>query len=180
MTKKLTVAALFICALFAAGCTKDASEDLIGSYTYKTSGTLTLLETRFVGLDDDALASILEEGTVIDTLTFALTPEQGQMHVVRRDGAQVLVTFNDITGNADVAEASVDGGEIVIAPGQTKSVQLSDGLLKLGPRTVGYGGTGRRYDDMLIIELDYEGEFEVNGTAMTVISSDVHCVAQAN
>ncbi|MDO5443546.1 MAG: hypothetical protein Q4G10_07730 [Bacteroidia bacterium] len=180
MKKRIFVLALCLCALLTAGCTKDASKDIIGSYTYKTSGTVTLMATQLIGLDEATLAMYRQMGINVDPVVVGLYPEQGQMHIIDTDNGKVTVTFNDLLGNADVATGRVDGSVITLDEGQVKAAQLTDGSDKMGAGIVSYTGKGAKYDDMLIIDLEYQGQFTVQDVPMTVIASDVHCVAQQN
>lgn len=175
----MLVTALLSCALMLAGCSKDGSRDFPGSYTYKTSGTVTLMASALAGLDEATLAAYKAAGMNVDPVVVGLYPEQGQMHVIK-DGDRFILTFNDILGNADIAYATADGDELDIAPGQTKAAQLTDGSEKIGAGMVAFSGSGKKYDDMLLLDLEYQGVFSVNDIPMTVVASDVHCVAQKN
>lgn len=176
------VMALITGALILGACSKESSKSLAGSYTYKTSGTVTLMASQLVGLDAATLAAYKAAGISTDPVMIGLYPEQGQLHIMKKDGSdsEAVITFNDILGNADVAQGTINGSTLTLAEGLRKSAQLTDGSDKLGAGIVAYSGTGRKYDDTLIIDLVYQGVFKVNGIDMTVVSSDVHCVAQAN
>lgn len=172
--------ALVAISFLFSGCSKECSRDLTGSYTYKTSGTVTLMPSQLVGLDEATLAQYRAMGISVDPVVIGLYPEQGQLHVVEKDKDKVMVTFNDILGNADVAEGTVSGNEITFAGISTKAAQVTDGTEKIGAGIVKYSGKGTKYEDMLVIELVYEGLFTVSEVSMTLLSSDVHCVAQYN
>lgn len=165
MKRFMMIAAAVAAAFVLASCSKDPARELLGSYTYKTSGTVTL-----VAVD------------CADTLVASLSPEQGQLHIVR-DGAgdgKVVVTFDDLLGNADIADGIVNGKQISLTGKTRKSIVLTDGILTFGSGQVDYSGAGRRYDDMLVLDLSYSGAFRMDGIDMVVIDSDVHCVARCN
>lgn len=176
----LAAATAFIAVLFAA-CTKDSSKSLIGSYTYKTSGTVTL-QTNLDNLDEDVRAALEKLGFKNSPTTVELYPEQGQMHIQdsKAGDGKVVITFNDLLGNADVADGTVNEDRVTITGTPVKSVHLTDGTLKIGSGNVTFSGSGRKYDDVLIFDLVYEGSFTVSGVRMDILSSNVRCVAQKN
>lgn len=159
-TKPLMMAALLCAALSIVSCKKDASRQIIGSYTYKTGGTVTF------------------EG---ETEASGLFPEQGQLHIVDSGDGHVILTFNDITGGADVATAVVDGNSVTIDGTFTKFVSISDnGILKEGAGRVKCSGSGKKYDNILILDLRYEGNIDTGLNTKKIMESDIHCVAQEN
>lgn len=162
----LVSAAIAAFAFLASSCDKS-SQNLTGSYTYKISGTLTLGDDSGSGLDG---ASV----------TVALNPEQGQMHVVEESDGNYLVTFNDLLGNVDVSPAKIDGNELTLAGTEMKSIQFREGLLNLDGGMVTYGGSGKLLDDMLILNMEYTGQIKVGGVSRTITESKVVCVAQHN
>lgn len=169
------IASVIALAMFAAlialtSCQKTSLETLSGSYTYKTSGVVGLAPTQLIGT-----------GLPIDTTWVALYPEQGQVNIVTKDAesSTVIVTWNDLTGNACSTEARVDGNNLTLTP-NTKTVKLTDGSETIGGGIVRFSGGGTLYDNMLIIPMTYQGVFELNGYSMTVVSSKVECIAKAN
>lgn len=183
MKIRLFAAALAAGAILFGGCTKDASKEIIGSYSYKTSGTLTLVESVYAAMTSEELAAAKENGEKIDTVIIGLIPEQGQMHILQAEGQEgrIIVTFNDILGNADITGGSYSGTGVTLDEGSSKTIYLTeDGAIRLGSGIVSYSGKGSKLEDMLLIDLIYEGEVRMIGTDMTIIESDVHCVAQHN
>ena len=180
MKTRLIAAALLAGAIILGGCSKDGASGMYGSYTYKISGTVVLLPTQLAGLDAATLAAYKAAGVSTDPVAVGLYPEQGQMHVLDDGDGKVVITFNDLLGNAEIARGTVDGDTIHIDAGMTKAAQLTDGNEKIGAGMVKYSGNGTRYDDTLIIYLTYGGEFKVGDVPMTVVGGEVHCVAQAN
>ena len=179
MKGKIISAILIACTMLFTGCSKDSKDSIPGSYTYKISGTVTLMATQLAGLDAATLAAYKAAGIAVDPVVVGLYPEQGQMHILE-DGDNFIVTFNDLLGNADVTSATIDGGTITLAGTDMKAAQLTDGNNKIGAGIVVFGGSGKKYDDMLLIDMQYQGQFTVNNISMTVVASDVNCVAQAN
>lgn len=175
MKRILIAAALMISALFLASCKKDESKNIIGSYTYKTSGTVRLRIVK--PADPDSFVKVLD--TVV---TVGLNPEQGQMHIVSSgDNGAAKVTFNDIGGNVDVADARISGSTLTLEGTPSKEVRFSvDKIISVAGGIVSYSGSGRKYDRTFIADLKYHGDFVVAGFGISVVDSDVHCVAQSN
>lgn len=180
MKKFKFIAAALLCAALSISCNKDNTAGFGGSYTYKISGTVTLMAKDLVGLDAQTLAAYKQMGVKVDPVTVALNPEQGQMHILEGDDDALVVTFNNILGNADVTTATVTGGTILLSGKDTKTAQVTDGVNTLGGGIVLFGGEGRCYDDMLILNLTYQGGFSIGDVEMVVTGSDVKCVAQKN
>lgn len=161
MKKTIRTAIVALCAALAlCGCSKSKNS-LPGSYTYKTSGSITVSG---------------EDGSSV----LCLHPEQGQMHVLDDGDGRVVVTFNDISGNADVAYGTIDGNELTLDKKQQKAISLTEGTLKVGSFVVGYTGKGRLLEDMLIIDLEYSGHIEIGEKEMAITETSVHCVARKN
>ena len=102
------------------------------------------------------------------------------MHVLDDGDGRVVVTFNDISGNADVAYGTIDGNELTLDKKQQKAISLTEGTLKVGSFVVGYTGKGRLLEDMLIIDLEYSGHIEIGEKEMAITETSVHCVARKN
>lgn len=162
-------------ALLLIGCSGIPDRLIPGSYTYKISGALTLLSSDAAGSDEEQGGSLFKK----EPESFEISPEQGQMHILE-DGDSLIVTFNNILGNADVTSATLKNGTLKLSGKSTKSIQINEGGLRSWSGRVFYGGSGKRYDDMLILDLDYSGQITVSGKSMTIVSSDVKCVAQSN
>lgn len=170
MNVRLIAFALLSSAFLFSGCTKDASRSVIGSYTYKISGTLTLV--------DDAAVSPVEE----DYVVVEIPTEQGQMHIMDEGSVAggIIITFNDILGNADVAYGTLNGGNLSLNPGNKKYFRFSNGLLPEYSGTLDYTGQGTKRDDMLVVGIVYGGKLSQCGKSMTVVESNVNCVARHN
>jgi len=178
MILSTVAAAVFV---LLTGCKKEGIDSIRTSYTYKTSGSVTLVASELAKLTPEQIAAYKQMGGTIDTVTIAMTPEQGQMNVAVKDKSkkQVIVTWNDILGNVSTAEASVDGSNIKLES-SAKSIQLTDGTQILGGGFVTFGGEGTQYDNILIIPMKYKGEVVISEVYFTIIDSNVQCVAKVN
>lgn len=179
MKVKKLLAALALSAVLLSSCSKDESGVLKGSYTYKISGTVTLMATALAGLDAATLAAYAAAGVDVNPVVVGLTPEQGQMNILEDEG-RLILTMNNLLGNVDVADALADNGTITIQGTPTKAVTLTDGEKTLGSGIVNYIGGGKKIDDVLILDFQYTGRCSVEGIDMVVVASDVHCVAKYN
>lgn len=158
MKTRIVFAALLLGAVLLCGCRKDTSGKIIGSYSYKISGTVTVIETY---------------DEVEDTLVRKLLPEQGQMHIVsdRGEEGRVKVTFDDLFGDACVTGARIDGHSIVLDPLAEKSISIQEDVLTRSV-TVNFTGSGEKFDNMLIIDMDYAAD--------EITECSVQCIAQYN
>lgn len=182
MRRGLLAAITIATALVAVSCNKDASSRFNGSYTYKTSGTVTVHMTEFLGLEDEKLEDLRKIGLDTDPKTLCLCTEQGQMHIVtdKQDRTRATVTFNDIFGDVCVADAIIDGTHITLNPASPRTAGISDGTIKIASGLVNWKGEGEKLDDTLILKLEYEGDFSILGETFTILDSDIRCVAQYN
>ena len=154
MKTKTFLAAILLCAALFSGCRKDMSGKFIGSYSFKISGDI----------------SMLADG---DTLKLKLVPEQGQMHIVsdRGEEGRVKVTFDNLLGDAFITGGYVSGHTLTLDPYAEKTVYCQETIIQIPIRVI-FSGSGEKYDDMLLMEMEYEGE--------DIVDSDVRCVAQYN
>ena len=155
--------------LLLCACSQDGPADFRGYYSFKTGGSLV-----FSGNVTDL------RGSRDTTFYRHLVPESGQMHVLRDAGDKMVVTMNITGGDPIVFEATVSGGVLTLEP-VFRSVlvrpALGDESLR-GDFTV--SGEGRKYDNMILFDLDYEGSIPILGFEGEVSSSDVHCIATEN
>lgn len=161
------IAALLALALMSA-CSKNGAERFEGKWSYKTSGSVSVVVTDSLGI------------TVGDTLTAVLATEAGQMHIAGtgNDGSMML-TMNAMAGNVTVYEAFLAGSEIVLNP-KSRVVNLSLGGLPSLAVNVLATGRGRRYDDILLLRMDYSGSTKSGNYTYEITGSDVDCVATSN
>lgn len=176
----LIVAALM--AIVTMSCEKSDISQFEGAYTFKTSGKVALLPTDYVNATDEEKAYMASLGIGYEQVWVALQPEQGQMHIRKtEDGnGSVIITFNDILGNACKASGVIDGNMISIQGPEEKTVSLTDGESTLGGGFVIYSGDGIRYEDLVTIDFTYQGSVMLNDISMTIVDSKVECIATKN
>jgi len=155
-----------ICAL--QGCQKDPMNDLTGTYTYKTSGTVTV-ETRAENPEEKR------------TYTLNLANEEGQMTLVGQTSVKLFVACNAIGGEAYTFTLLRDENEnLEITGSPNKAVSVKSSSLPVGSGNVTFGGSGKLYDDVLSFNCKYTGVITIAGTEMDITGSDVEIVAKKN
>ncbi len=174
MKSKVTgiVAGCLTSLLLLSSCSKDIDR-YKGSYSFKTSGSLTL---KVVSTVSDTLPV-----SVGDTLTLPLINEWGQMNVVVRDkGAKtMLVTMDVMGGEATAFEAEASEDRITLLPKERYiTLQILNNITQRTQVTV--TGTGERYGNVLLFDLDYAGTLSAVSGTYEILESKVECVAERN
>lgn len=162
---------VFVCIvsllMLSVSCSKEGPGRFEGSWSFKTSGTLTV-------------ASKDSEGNVTGVLPVSFVTEAGQMHVVRKeDEEEMLVTMNVIGGDVVAYQAVASGKELSLLA-SARRLALNVGDMTVVHPIVMAEGTGKRYDDVLVIEFQFSGSIEVGNVTYEIIGSDVECVAVQN
>lgn len=161
MKKSLFIFSIVLFAL--CSCQKTPVQNFCGSYSFKTGGHLELSGKDTV-------------------FTRSLLPENGQLRIVEASGDRVKLTMNVFVGSPVVFDGTVNGNSITLEPidrrvviyRDTELVDLFDEVL------LKVWGTGEKYGNSLIINLEYGGSFRLGLIPCTVKSSNVKCVAVKN
>lgn len=189
--------------LLLSSCSKKGAELLRGSYSFKTGGSIelagnlyetkldtvridtTLRTIRILGIPitDTVLTYVTKEDTVSvrDTVVMRrVVTESGQMHVLKKDGDSLIVTLN------------ITGGDPVVIPARSSGSSVTLGKIRrfvpvYGPSDVVFSyhnlelsGSGTRYDNMIVFDLEYTGDYSDRGFDGVVRSSRVKCIATEN
>lgn len=163
----LFAAATGLLLLLAGSCTKDGAELFTGYYSFKTGGTL---ETR---------REYSDESIESDTVTLPLTSESGQLNILHEKDNKVILAFNIMGGDPVVVNGSVNADNELVLEKTTRLITVKDGALS--PQfTVTISGRGKKYDDVVIFNLKYDGSASTTLRNYTIISSNVQCVAKIN
>ncbi|MCI2081713.1 MAG: hypothetical protein LKK19_06905 [Bacteroidales bacterium] len=182
--KKTIIAAtvLALTAITFTSCEKADYQNFAGSYTYKTSGKVELLASMFVDASQEKLDYYASLGLTPDTLWVNLMPEEGQMNIVTKDktNGSMLITFNAILGDVSTITSSVEGNAITFTGSNTKTAYITAEDVSIGSGTVAVEGSGNKYDNVIILNMVYSGTISIAGVDMTVLDSDVKCVAKEN
>ena len=155
--------------LLLCACSQDGPAGFKGYYSFKTGGSL-----QFSGTVTDI------RGARDTTFIRHLVPESGQMHVLRDEGDRMIVTMNITGGDPVVFEATLSDGVLTLEP------VLRSALVRpaLGDESIRcdftVSGEGRKYEKMILFDLEYEGSIPILGFEGEISSSDVHCIATEN
>ena len=160
----------FLLGLLAlVSCNREGPGAFKGYYSFKTGGFLTITGTvsDWSGERDTSFVR-------------HLVAESGQMHVLRKDGDNMIVTMNITGGDPAVFPAKVNGDEIVLEP-VVRNVLVRPAV---GDDAIRHdftvSGKGRKYDNMILFDLSYEGAFRHLNLKGTVTGSEVKCIATEN
>jgi hypothetical protein len=182
--KKTIIAAavLALAAVTFTSCEKTDYQNFAGSYTYKTSGKVELLASMFVNASQEKLDYYASLGLKPDTLWVSLMPEEGQMNIVTKDKSNgtMLITFNAILGDVSTITSSVEDNAITFTDGNTKTACITAEDVSIGSGVVTVEGGGNKYDNVIILNMAYSGTITMAGVDMTILDSDVKCVAKEN
>lgn len=141
-----------LAAIALTGC-KDTAQvrSAIGTYSYKSSGTLT-----------------------VDSLSPVRFTEQGAMEVVSlKNKDSVLVTFNELFGEVYATHASIKGKEITFTPFE----RIIFSSILTGPVTVQVRGEGQVLDDCITLNLEYHNR---PSDSLSLSATDVLLIAKKN
>lgn len=164
-------------ALFALTSCEKAGVDLYeGFYSYKLSGTVTVDKLLIENIDLPETEPAEPAEPVEATLT--LISESGQMNVLKKGADSLIITMNAIGGDVLVIDACVKGNDLEISE-FSRIVKVEDGSRTVSLNCTG-SGSGKKYDDVIIMDLSYLGDGSSTLYDYTIKSSSVKCVAKVN
>lgn len=150
---------------FITSCEKQGVALYEGYYSYKTSGSVEVERT-------------LIESSEKSEETLSIVSENGQMNILKNGDDKLIITMNAIGGDVVVLDAEVVDKELVINE-FSRMVKIED-----GSRTVSLNckvsGSGKKYDNVIILDLNYSGSGTSTIYSYKVKSSSVKCVAKVN
>ena len=193
--------------LLMVSCTKTGPAAFRGYYSFKTGGTIDV-KGRVYDLQRDTfkIDTTINEYTIAgrkfrdtsyryhvknDTIgsrdtTFLrhLVAESGQMHILDKSGDEMLLTMNITGGDPVVFYSKVSGEDLVLSPTRRMvGVRPGNGDDD-DDDTVSFdmtvSGSGKRYENMIIFDLWYEGRYAYDGLEGNVTDSRVNCIATLN
>lgn len=165
MKRILPIAALSL--LILSACTQLPTDPYTGSYTFKTSGTVTVVVSADVS-DEDAVK--------LEPKVYDLTTEVGRMDIKARGNDTMLVTMNVLGGDVYVFDAELTPGGFRLLP--------SNRTLRVGTLPdfqVTVSGEAFILDGLLNVNLVYSGSRTVLPSInYTITDCNVVCVASKN
>jgi len=167
MKKILSIAALLLMMLSA--CTQLPTDPFTGSYTFKTSGTVTVEVTADVPVQEVDRISLGPN-------VYDLTPEIGRMDIKARGNETMLVTMNVLGGDVYVFDAELTPTGFRLLP-STRTLRVGS----LPELQVTVSGEAFVLDGLLNVNLVYSGNRTViSSLTYTITASNVVCVATKN
>lgn len=169
MMKRILFAAALLTA--ACSCTKEGAARFEGYYSYKLSGTVSF---------EAASSSSTSGGLAPDNVTFTILPESGQLNILTEDkkSGSVLMTLNAVGGDVTTITGKAEGNSLLLDDSAKRIHFEISGTP--ASRNLTLSGTGKRLDDMLIIEFTASGGMDYLGRSYVVTGSDIDCVARLN
>jgi hypothetical protein len=161
---------LALCCLMAlAACQKKNAPLFRGDYSFKTSGSVVLDE-------------IVTDGEKGDSFTVSLPNEIGQLEISDLDNGKdsVLVVMNTMGGEVIVTRALCQDNKIFLCD-FTKNTLLFTGDSITLKNEVRVQASGQMYENnMLIINMIYDGEAETNERNFKIYGDDIRMAAMRN
>ncbi len=194
---------LLVAGLVLASCAKEGPALMRGSYSFKTGGSIEitgkLYETALDTVRIDTVVHIVtilgipitdttynyvtktDTVSVRDTvITRRLVTESGQMHILEKSGDKMVLTMNITGGDPVVVQAGVSGGTITLEKtGRFVPVHDRTGVA-FSYHDLQLSGSGTRYDNMIVFDLVYEGDYSESSFKGTVTASRINCIATQN
>lgn len=154
-----------VIAAVLCSCTKEGTGRFKGNYSFKTSGSISVRE---------------KNNTSAEVIRLNLSDESGQMDILETDGTNggMMVTMNVLSGPVLVFDAEADGKVLNLLP-KTRILTVRHGVEHMSVEVL-VEGTGNRYDNSLIFNLNYSGTYVRGDIEYEIIESDVQCVAKKN
>lgn len=205
MKMKRTIIVLIAAAAALVSCTKSGADIYRGYYSFKTGGFLEItgkvyeivrdtikIDTTVVRRDIAGRVfydttyryTILRDTIDIRDTVFNryLSPESGQMHILGAGGNDVKLTMNITGGNPVVFDGSADNECVSLYPVKRQVGILPDG--EDDGQSVSFlltvSGKGRKYENMVLFDLDYQGKYDYEDMSGEISSSNVNCIATEN
>lgn len=163
MKRILPIAALSL--LILSACTQLPTDPYTGSYTFKTSGTVTVV-----------VSADVSDAVKLDAKVYDLTTEVGRMDIKARGNDTMLVTMNVLGGDVYVFDAELTPGGFRLLP-STRTLRVGT----MPDFQVTVSGEAFILDGLLNVNLVYSGSRTVLPSInYTITDCNVVCVAQKN
>lgn len=166
--KKISILLSVFCLIVLASCQKKNAPLFRGDYSFKTSGSVTLEEIN----PEDEPASF----------TVSLPNEIGQLEISALDNGKdsVLVVMNTMGGEVVVTHACCKDNKIFLRDFKKNTLLFTGDSLTL-KNELRVQASGQMYEDnMLILNMTYEGEAETNERSFKIYGDDIRMAAIRN
>ena len=165
---KRIISIFFCCLMVLSACQKKNAPLFRGDYSFKTSGSVTLDE---INAEDEPAS-----------YTVSLPNEIGQLEISDLDNGKdsVLVVMNTMGGEVVVTHALCKDNEIFLRDYKKNTLLFTGDSLTL-KNDLRVSAKGQIYEDnMLILNMVYEGEAETNDHSFKVYGDDIRMAATRN
>lgn len=195
--KKYIAILLSLCCVMSS-CSRQGKALFRGSYSFKTGGTIEISGEVLDILRDTVKVDTIVTGFIFKDTTYRyhvvsdtvgshdtsfvrnLVPEKGQMRIVENGTDSVMVTMNITGGNPLVFRGTAEGSVLTLLPALRTARLETERLLSVDKLEVSASGKGRRYENVVILQMDYAGDYKLNGFEGRITSSRINCVATEN
>lgn len=195
----------FAAAVLAmSACSKEYTKQFRGYYSFKTGGSVEISGKIYTVKEDTVKIDTIPHTISLGPLTFRdttynyhvkldtiasrdttvtrhIVAESGQMHILENGTDRMKVTMNITSGDPVVFEAVAGGDNITLSPVKRYITVSKDGGVGLPSRCwMDVGGSGKRYENMIIFNMTYQGDYNFEGIEGTVSKSEINCIATPN
>lgn len=195
----------FAAAVLAmSACSKEYTKQFRGYYSFKTGGSVEITGKIYTVKEDTVKIDTIPHTISLGPLTFRdttynyhvkldtiasrdttvtrhIVAESGQMHILDDGTDRMKVTMNITGGDPVVFEAVAGGDNITLSPVKRYITVSKDGGVGLPSRCwMDVGGSGKRYENMIIFNMTYQGDYNFEGIEGTVSKSEINCIATPN
>ncbi|MBQ9653000.1 MAG: hypothetical protein IJV32_02120 [Bacteroidales bacterium] len=200
MKRFIAIAAAVLATL---ACTKEYTKQFRGYYSFKTGGSVEISGKIYTVKEDTVKIDTIPHVVTLGPLTFRdttynyhvkldtiasrdttvtrhIVAESGQMHILEDGTDRMKVTMNVTGGDPVVFDASADSDNITLSPVKRYITVSTDGLGIPSRCWMNVSGSGKRYEDMIIFNLTYQGDYNFEDIEGTVTKSDINCIATVN
>lgn len=201
MKRFIAIAAAVLATL---ACTKEYTKQFRGYYSFKTGGSVEITGKIYTVKEDTVKIDTIPHVVTLGPLTFRdttynyhvkldtiasrdtivtrhIVAESGQMHILEDGTDRMKVTMNVTGGDPVVFDASADSDNITLSPVKRYISVSKDGSVGLPARCwMNVSGSGKRYEDMIIFNLTYQGDYNFEDIEGTITKSDINCIATVN
>jgi len=188
----MKVASATLAVLLLVSCEKEGIYRFKGNYSFKTSGHITVVrDEAFVndttyklnGFQIDTIVTVRDE-----EMTLNVNVESGQMDITAMTEEDMVVSLNVLGGGIIVYYATAEGEDLTLNEATRHltiaNFSLTESDEEFGSRAISadltVNGTAKRYDNIVLFDLDYTGDFWANDRLYHIVDSDIVCRAKAN
>lgn len=169
--KKRVLFIATIALLMFASCQKKGLGLFQGDYSYKTSGSVTFTDIT------------AKNDSVPFSFSVNLQNEIGRLEIATLDkkNDSVLVMMNAMAGKVTVARAHVENNKIHFAdfPKKIQIVNINPSL-DLECEVVVHAEGTMYNGNTLLVEMVYEGEYQIMNRSFSIFGSDIKLMATRN